>query len=62
MLDRATVQAWLDAYVHAWKTYDPQAISDLFSDDAIYAFDPFSEPLRGRAASWTSRHCCRVVG
>ena len=42
MIDRATV--------HAWKTYDPQAIGNLFSEDAIYTFDPFSEPVRGRAA------------
>jgi|SRR6266699_6626014 len=42
MIDRATVQAW--------KTYDPQAIGNLFSEDAIYTFDPFSEPVRGRAA------------
>jgi SnoaL-like domain len=55
MLERATVAAWLDAYVHAWKTYDPEAIGNLFSEDATYAYDPFSEPVRGRAsivASW----------
>jgi hypothetical protein len=55
MLERATVAAWLDAYVQAWKTYDPAAIGNLFSEDASYAYDPFSEPVRGRAAivaSW----------
>jgi SnoaL-like domain len=55
MLERATVQNWLDAYVRAWKTYAPQAISNLFSENAIYAYDPYSEPIRGRAAivsSW----------
>jgi len=50
MLDNATVSAWLDAYVHAWKTYDPQAIGALFSDQATYAYDPFNKPVRGRAA------------
>jgi hypothetical protein len=55
MIDRASVTAWLDAYVRAWKTYDPQAIGDLFSENATYAYSPFSEPIRGRAAivaSW----------
>ncbi len=55
MLDRATVTAWLDAYVHAWKTYDEKAIGNLFSEDATYFYNPYSEPVRGRAAivaSW----------
>jgi hypothetical protein len=55
VLDRATVTEWLDAYVRAWKTYDQQAIADLFSEDATYAYTPFSEPIRGRTAivaSW----------
>jgi uncharacterized protein (TIGR02246 family) len=49
------VQAWLDAYVEAWRTYDADAIGALFSEDATYAYTPFGEPLRGRAAiveSW----------
>jgi hypothetical protein len=55
MIDRATVSAWLDAYVQAWRSYDPQAIGDLFSEDAAYSCGPYSEPVRGRAAivsSW----------
>jgi SnoaL-like domain len=54
MLNRAIVTAWLDAYVRAWKTYDPQSIGDLFSENAIYYYTPFSEPLRGRSAIVTS--------
>ena len=45
-----TVQAWLDAYVEAWRTYDREAIADLFSADASYAYHPYDEPLQGRAA------------
>lgn len=55
MVNKTTVRAWLDSYVHAWKTYDPQAIGDLFNENAIYYYTPFSEPLRGRSAivaSW----------
>ena len=55
MVDRAAVQAWLDAYVRAWESYDPAAIGDLFAPDAVYAFGPFAEPVRGRetiVAAW----------
>jgi hypothetical protein len=32
-LDRNGFQRWLDDYVLAWRTYDPEAIRALFSDD-----------------------------
>ena len=32
------VQAWLDRYIAAWQTYDPDAIGDLFSEDAEYRY------------------------
>jgi len=45
------VQSWLDAYVDAWRTYDPAAITALFSEDATYAYHPWDEDLvRGRDA------------
>lgn len=46
---------WLDGYVDAWRTYDPEAIRALFSDDAEYRYHPWDEPVRGRdaiAADW----------
>jgi ketosteroid isomerase-like protein len=49
------VQAWLDAYVEAWRSYDRDAIAGLFASDAAYAYTPYDEPLRGRdaiAADW----------
>ena len=48
-LDRSAFQAWLDRYVAAWKSYDPTAIGDLFSDDAKYRYHPEDEPVVGRA-------------
>src|SRR5216684_708979 len=54
-LTRETVAAWLRAYVRAWETYDPDAVADLFTEDATYAYHPFDEPIRGRlaiVASW----------
>lgn len=49
-MTRDQVQAWLDAYVEAWRTYDPGAIGELFSADASYAYHPYDEPLHGREA------------
>ena len=44
------VQAWLDAYVEGWRTYDEAALRDLFAPDATYAYHPHEEPIRGRDA------------
>jgi ketosteroid isomerase-like protein len=47
------VQAWLDAYVDAWRTYDPAAIAALFTEDATYAYHPWDDGeylVRGRDA------------
>ena len=50
-LDSKAVAAWLDAYLRAWESNDPEAIGTLFSDNATYAYHPWdTEPLRGRAA------------
>jgi hypothetical protein len=53
-LTRKTVAAWLRAYVRAWETYDPDALADLFTEDATYAYRPFDEPIRGRLATVAS--------
>ena len=48
-------QAWLDAYVAAWRSYDRDAIEALFTEDASYAYHPYDAPLSGAAAiadSW----------
>jgi ketosteroid isomerase-like protein len=54
-MDRARVADWLAAYMHAWETYSPDAIGDLFTEDATYSFHPYDEPVAGRGAiveSW----------
>ncbi len=54
-MDRAQVQQWLDDYVSAWVSYDPDDIGALFSDDILYRYHSHDEPIRGRAAvvaSW----------
>jgi len=49
-MDDAQFQRWLDSYVDAWRTYDPAAIGDLFSDDVEYRYHPWDDPIRGRPA------------
>lgn len=40
-MNRAEVQAWLDRYVVAWGANQPEPISALFSEDAVYRFRPY---------------------
>jgi hypothetical protein len=49
-MERAAVVAWLKAYMHAWETYSPDAIGDLFTEDATYSFHPYDAPVVGRQA------------
>jgi len=55
-MDRADFQRWLDRYVEAWRTNDPTAIGDLFSEDCSYRWNPWDEPTVGRGRivqAWT---------
>lgn len=49
-MDFHSFQSWLEAYKRAWETRDPQAVGELFSEDATYQETPFVAPLRGRTA------------
>ncbi|GAA2727761.1 nuclear transport factor 2 family protein [Cellulomonas aerilata] len=54
-MDSEGAQDWLRRYVDAWRTYDPDAIGDLFSDDVAYRYHPGDDPVTGRdavVASW----------
>jgi SnoaL-like domain len=46
--DRAAVDRWLEAYVAAWKSYEPGAIGELFSEDVEYAYRPKGDTIVGR--------------
>jgi ketosteroid isomerase-like protein len=55
-ITRAAAQKWLDAYVTAWKTYDEEAIADLWSETAVWHY-PFQTRASGRediVAEWMS--------
>ena len=51
-MNREFLQEWLEKYVDAWRTYEPEKIGNLFSENALYFYSPFDEdiPLRGREA------------
>ena len=54
-MDHQTAMDWLDRYVRAWITYDPDDILRLFSEDVSYRYHPYDEPIVGRdavVASW----------
>ncbi|HEX4403006.1 MAG TPA: nuclear transport factor 2 family protein [Galbitalea sp.] len=44
------LSTWMTAYRRAWESNDPADIGALFTDDAVYYKEPFTEPLRGRDA------------
>jgi len=54
-MDRERAQDWLDRYVAAWLSYEPDEIAALFSEDASYRYHPHDDPTVGReavVASW----------
>jgi ketosteroid isomerase-like protein len=54
-MDQETARRWLTRYVEAWKSYDPDEIAALFSEDVAYRYHPYDEPVVGRdavVASW----------
>jgi hypothetical protein len=56
-VDEAAVARWLTDYITAWKSYDPAAIGVLFSEDAVYRWQPWAEgedAAHGREAIVTS--------
>ncbi len=49
-MDHASAQEWLDRYIAAWLTYDPEAIASLFTEDVVYRYHPSGDPVAGRDA------------
>lgn len=49
-MDHAAAQEWLDRYVAAWLSYDPEAIAGLFTEDVVYRYHPTGAPVVGREA------------
>lgn len=50
-MTRKDVDRWLERYVAAWRSNDPAEIGDLFSEDAVYRYNPADDrPMVGREA------------
>jgi len=49
-MTRDDVNRWLARYIEAWRSYEPDAIGDLFSEDVDYRYHPWDEPVSGRKA------------
>jgi ketosteroid isomerase-like protein len=54
-VERADAQAWLDRYIAAWLSYDANDVAALFTEDVVYRYHPYDDPIVGRkavVASW----------
>jgi len=54
-VDHESAQAWLDRYIAAWKSYDPDEVAGLFSEDVRYRYYAHAPWIVGRhavVASW----------
>ncbi|NRQ37272.1 nuclear transport factor 2 family protein [Nonomuraea sp. NN258] len=54
----AEPKPWIDGYVRAWDSNDPDDIGALFTEDALYRTEPYSTPWQGRdeiVSSWLGR-------
>jgi ketosteroid isomerase-like protein len=52
------VETWITGYRTAWESNEPSDIGALFTEDALYYNEPFTEPSRGREAiiqNWIKR-------
>lgn len=58
MTDLDSLGAWVDRYRAAWRSNDPSEIAALFTEDAIYRWNPFGRDQDGAVgrdavvASW----------
>jgi ketosteroid isomerase-like protein len=43
-MEKADVDRWLEGYVAAWKSYDRDEITALFSENVTYRYQPYEEP------------------
>jgi uncharacterized protein (TIGR02246 family) len=49
-MDRSRVAAWVAAYERAWRSSGTDALTELFTPDAVYLRGPYHEPVVGLPA------------
>ena len=42
------MSAWVERYIRAWNTNDPDEVAGLFTDDAVYLTGPLDIPWNGK--------------
>jgi hypothetical protein len=47
-MDLDAFAGWLERYFAAWASNDPDEVTALFAEDAVYAYGPFSDEAHGR--------------
>jgi uncharacterized protein (TIGR02246 family) len=47
-MDTDTIDRWMEGYIRAWESNDPDEIGALFTEDARYYTAPHREPWSGR--------------
>jgi len=58
VMDRSTVVDWMERYIRAWNSNNPEDIGGLFHEEGQYYTAPFREPWSGReaiVAEWLER-------
>lgn len=58
MTDEGAARRWVDAYIQAWTSNDPDEIGALFAEDAWLRYEPHTPWLEGRDAivqDWIKR-------
>ncbi|MBW9092264.1 nuclear transport factor 2 family protein [Microbacterium jejuense] len=54
----AAARAWLDGYLRAWESNDPDDIRAVFTPEAVYRYEPWTTAVTGQdaiVASWLDR-------
>jgi uncharacterized protein (TIGR02246 family) len=47
-MDINDYKEWIEGYIRAWNSNDPDEIGSLFAEDGRYFTGPFEEPWEGR--------------
>ena len=47
-METARFEHWVERYVRAWNSNDPEDIGALFAEDGRYRTEPYAEPWQGR--------------
>ena len=47
-MSTSSIDQWMQRYLDAWASDDPDHVAALFTDDAVYYTEPYAAPWEGR--------------